>query len=80
MKLTIINGNGGNDYDVAVHRAGCRDIAKSIRGHNHWTEEHESKFALWENYNSDFMEEGGAWPIHFHPCTKGLPEGGEYNV
>jgi hypothetical protein len=80
MKLVTINGNGMNDYDVAVHRADCADVAKAIKGHDHFFEEHESKRALWLDYNADFLAEGpdSAWPIHFHPCTKGLPDGGEY--
>lgn len=81
MKLVTINGNGGNDYDVAVHRADCADVAKAIKGHDHFDDEFETKRDLWLDYNSDFLAEGsGAWPIHFHPCTAGLPDGGTYNT
>jgi hypothetical protein len=81
MKLITINGNGGNDHDVAVHRADCADVPKAIRGHDYFNDEFESKRALWLDYNSDFLAEGsGAWPIHFHPCTKGLPDGGNFNT
>jgi hypothetical protein len=81
MKLVTINGNGGNDYDVSVHRDGCADVPKAIKGHDFFREEHDSKRALWLDYNSDFLaEDSGAWPIHFYPCTKGLPDGGSYNT
>lgn len=81
MKLVTINGNGNNDYDVSVHRADCADVAKSIKGHDYFREEFETKRDLWLDYNSDFLAEGGedaAWPIHFYPCTDGLPDGGHY--
>ena len=81
MKLVTINGNGQNDYDVSVHRADCADVAKSIKGHDHFFEEWETKRDLWLDYNADFLAEGGpdsAWPIHFYPCTTGLPDGGEF--
>lgn len=81
MKLVTINGNGNNDYDVSVHRAGCADVPKAIKGHDHFLEEWDSKRDLWLDYNSDFLAEGGeeaAWPIHFYPCTAGLPDGGHY--
>lgn len=81
MKLVTINGNGGNDHDVAAHRADCQDVAKATRGHEFFTDEYDSKRELWLDYNGDFLAEGsGAWPIHFHNCTKGLPDGGEYNL
>ena len=81
MKLVIINGNGGNDADVAVHRADCQDVKKATRGHDFFTEEHESKRAAWLDYNSDFLAvPGQAWAMYFLPCTKGLPDGGEYNL
>lgn len=81
MKLVTINGNGNNDHDVAVHRADCGDVKKAIRGHDYFEEEFETKRDLWLDYNSDFLAEGsGAWPIYFYPCTKGLPDGGEYNL
>ena len=77
MRLVTINGNGQGDYDVSVHRADCADVAKAIKGHEHFYEEFDSKSDLWYDYNSDFLAEGedSAWPIHFHPCTKGLPKG-----
>lgn len=86
MLVTTINGSGGTDpFDVMVHKAGCADIKKAVRRdnfpHESWTEEIESKRAYWLHYNSDFLEEGGeeaAWPMHFYPCTAGLPEGGYY--
>lgn len=80
MKLVTINGNGGDDYDVSVHRADCADVAKSIKGHDHFLEEWDSKRELWLDYNSDFLAEGedSAWPIHFYPCTRGLEDGGHY--
>jgi hypothetical protein len=82
MKLVIINGNGGNDADVAVHRADCQDVAKATKGHDFFTEEHDSKRAAWLDYNSDFLQEDGTggWPMYFLPCTKGLEDGGEYNL
>ena len=81
MRVVTINGNGQGDYDVSVHRAGCRDVPKAIRGHDYFEEGAVSKRDLWLNYNSDFLDEGsGAWPIHFYPCTEGLPEGGSYNT
>lgn len=81
MKLITINGNGGDDYDVSAHRADCADVPKAIRGHDWFEDEVESKRELWLNYNSDFLSEGGgAWPIHFYPCTKGLPDGGTFNT
>jgi hypothetical protein len=83
MKLVTINGNGGNDYDVSVHRADCADVAKSIKGHDHFFEEFETKLELWLDYNSDFIngdDFSGAWHIHFYPCTKGLADGGEFNI
>lgn len=78
MKLVTINGNGQNDYEVSVHKADCADVAKAIKGHDHFFEEFDSKSDLWEDYNSDFFAEGGfdsSWPIHFYPCTKGLARG-----
>jgi hypothetical protein len=81
MKVITINGNGGNDYDVAVHRADCKDVKKDIRGHDYFEEEFETKRDLWLDYNSDFLAEGGeeaAWPIHFHACTAAMPDGGHY--
>lgn len=86
MKVVTINGNGGTDpYDVMVHKAGCADIKKALKRdnfpHNSFEEEFESKRALWLDYNSDFLAEGGeesAWPIHFYACTAGLPDGGHY--
>lgn len=80
MKLVTINGNGGNDYDVSVHAADCRDVPKSIKGHDYFCEEFNTKRALWLDYNADFLAEGGAWPIHFYPCTGALPDGGSYNT
>lgn len=81
MKLVTINGNGRSDHDVAVHRADCRDVKKDIRGHDWFNDEFETKRELWLDYNADFLDEdGGAWPVYFHNCTKGLPDGGEYNL
>ena len=81
MELVTINGNGNKDYDVSVHKAGCADVPKAIRGHDHFTEDFDSKRELWLDYNADFLAEGsGAWAIHFYPCTKGLPDGGSYNT
>lgn len=82
MKVVTINGNGGNDYDVSVHAADCRDVPKAIRGHGYFVEDVPSKRELWLDYNSDFLAEGsGAWPIHFYPCVKTLlPDGGVYNT
>jgi hypothetical protein len=81
MKLVTINGNGMNDYDVSVHRADCADVAKAIKGHDHFFEEFETKQDLYLDYNADFLAEGpdSAWPIHFYPCTKGLPDGEGYS-
>lgn len=81
MKLITINGNGGNDYDVAVHAAGCADVPKAIRGHDYFEDDFETRRDLWLDYNADFLAEGGedaAWAIHFHPCCKSLPDGGHY--
>lgn len=80
MKLVTINGNGNNDYDVSVHSADCADVPKAIKGREWFNDEYETKRDLWLDYNSDFLAEGsGAWPIHFYPCTRGLPDGGSYN-
>lgn len=81
MKVVTINGRGVNDYDVSVHRADCRDVAKAIKGRDHFFEEFETKRDLWLDYNSDFIAEGGeenAWPIHFLPCADAMPDGGDY--
>lgn len=81
MKVVTINGNGQGDYDVSVHRADCADVPKAIRGHDYFEEEFETKRDLWLDYNSDFIAEGGeenAWPVHFFPCTHGMPDGGDY--
>lgn len=80
MKLITINGNGQGDYEVAVHKEGCQDVAKAIKGHDYFNDEFATKRELWLDYNADFLAEGedSAWPIHFHPCTKGLPDGGHY--
>lgn len=82
MDLIIINGNGGNDHDVAAHRAGCQDVAKATRGHDFFKESHATKRDAWLDYNSDFLDEDetGGWDIHFHNCTAGLPSGGKFNV
>lgn len=80
MKVVTINGNGRGDYDVSVHKADCNDVKKSVRGHDYFVEEVDSKRALWLDYNADFLAEGsGAWPIHFYPCANELPDGGSYN-
>lgn len=81
MKLITINGNGQGDYEVAVHRADCKDVKKDTRGHDFFEDDFETKRELWLDYNSDFLAEGGedsAWPIHFHNCTKELPAGGHF--
>lgn len=81
MKLITINGNGQGDYEVAVHRADCADVKKATRGHDFFEEEFDTKRELWLDYNADFItedDEDAAWPIHFHPCTKELPDGGHY--
>lgn len=81
MKVVTINGTFAGDKDVSVHRADCKDVAKATRGRDYFTEEYESKRALWLDYNADFLAEGGessAWPVHFLPCTAGLPDGGYY--
>lgn len=85
MKVVTINGMSEGDYDVAIHRFGCRDIKRAVNkgGHtrDYFVEEIESKRDHWLDYNADFIEEGGesnAWPMHFYPCTDGLPDGGEY--
>lgn len=81
MKVVTINGMYAGDDDVAVHRADCKDVAKAIRGRDHFFEEFETKRELWLDYNGDFLEEGsGAWPIRFLPCTDGMPDGGSYNT
>lgn len=81
MKLVTINGMYATDHDVAVHRADCKDVAKATLGRDYFTEEFDSKRELWLDYNADFLAEGsGAWFIHFHACTKGLPDGGNYNT
>lgn len=81
MKLITINGNGQGDYDVSAHRADCADVPKAKKGHEWFEDEVESKRELWLDYNSDFLAEGGgAWPIHFYPCTAGLPDGGKFNT
>lgn len=85
MKVVTINGNGGGDWDVSIHKFGCRDIKREItKGgfrRDYFIEEIDSKREHWLEYNADFIAEGGessAWPMHFHPCTAGLPDGGEY--
>lgn len=81
MELITINGTYSGDYDVAVHRADCKDVAKASKGRDSFEEEFDTKRELWLDYNADFIAEGGedsAWPIHFHNCTKGLPDGGHY--
>jgi hypothetical protein len=81
MKLVVINGNGQGDYDVSAHRADCADVPKAIKGHDFFREEHPTKRDAWLDYNSDFLaEKSGAWPIHFYPCTEGLPDGGRFNT
>lgn len=80
MKVTIINGLAPAEPEVAVHRAGCRDIAK-YRRNDKYTADYDSKSEAWNDYNADFLEEeSGAWPLTFLPCTKGLEDGGEYNL
>ena len=81
MKLTVINGTFATDHGVAAHRADCKDVAKSILRRDHYTQEYSSKREAWLDYNADFLDEGsGAWEIHFHACTKGLPDGGNFNT
>lgn len=78
MKLVTINGTYAHEYEVSVHKAGCADVAKAIKGHDYFEEEFDTKSELWEDYNSDFFAEGGfdsSYPIHFYPCTKGLERG-----
>lgn len=86
MKVVTINGAGQSDpHDVMVHRHGCADVKKALVRdgfpHDYFVEEVESKRALWLDYNADFIaENSGAWDIYFYPCTKGLPDGGKYNI
>lgn len=85
MKVVTINGNGHDEFDVAIHKVGCpaakRDIVKDGFARDYFVEEIDTKRAHWLDYNNDFINEGGedsAWPMHFHPCTAGLPDGGDY--
>lgn len=81
MKIVTINGTYVNDYAVAVHRADCKDVKKSIRGRDWFESEVETKRDHWMDYNADFFNESGedaAWPMHFHACTAGLPDGGHF--
>lgn len=85
MKVVTINGNGTDMYDVAIHKVGCpaakRAIMKDGFPRDYFVEEIDTKREHWLDYNYDFINEGGednAWPMHFHACTEGLPDGGDY--
>lgn len=85
MKVVTINGNGHDEYDVAVHKFGCRDIKRAVNKgpfpRDYFIEEIDTKREHWLDYNQDFIRdegEDGAWPMHFYPCTAGLPDGGHY--
>ena len=81
MKVVTINGFHATDHGVSVHRADCKDVAKSVRGRDHFYEEFDTKRELWLDYNGDFLAEGsGAWEIYFYPCTSAMPDGGSYNT
>lgn len=80
MNITVINTDSG----ATVHRTGCRDIARDLKRHglgpypaDHYVEEATTKREAWLDYNADFIAEGGeenAWPFHWAPCTKDLPD------
>lgn len=77
MKVTVINRKDGS---VSVHKAGCRDVARTMNQERPFAEEFssefESKFAVWYDYNGDFLAEGsGAYDLDFLPCTEDLPAG-----
>lgn len=71
--LLYINGMGASaEHDVEVHAAGCRDAVKKISSmiYDDAGEVPAMSIAdLWEEYNMDFIAEGGAWPIAVYPCT-----------
>lgn len=76
MQLTLINGNGRGEDEVAVHATGCRDIAK-YRFNNMYTKSYSSQREAFLDYNEEFIygnDESNAWPLTFKNCCKGLPK------
>ena len=72
---TITYINDARGYDVEVHKAGCRDIARKCRDQFTFTDagnaDVETTREAWLEYNVEFLDEGGAesaWPLRFLPC------------
>lgn len=81
MKLVVINGNGNGDYEVSAHAANCKNLKAASVGRDCTPADSETRREVWLDYNGDLLAEGhGAWPIHFHPCTDELTDGGTYNT
>lgn len=81
QETTIITRGDGT---VEGHRAGCRDIARSITSDgmfgddSPWTEEFTSKRDAFLAYNADFIaeadgDESNTYEIRWLPCADFLP-------
>lgn len=74
VSLTTCQGD-----TIEVHGKGCADIAKKTRLGKFYNGTDTIDFpdetderAVWIDFNSDFLWEGGAdnaWPMKFYPCT-----------
>lgn len=80
MKVHVIY-NPNRDPAVRVHAAGCRDIARDVRGAtSSYPTEGESQRQVAEDFHADFIGEGSMTAdqamgyTEFLPCTAGLPE------
>jgi hypothetical protein len=75
MTISLAFANG---HDIKVHAATCADLKKAPTKRAAYNGIHTQDFAdgtderdVWEDFNIDFLEEGGAdaaYPLVFLPC------------
>ena len=83
MKLHLIYNPNSKGAEVRVHRAGCRDIDRELKGHRHTSDyvaDFDSKQDAAEDFWADFIEEDSMTAAdamtytEFLPCVGDLPE------
>lgn len=79
MKVRVIYNPNRKGAEVRVHAAGCKDIARDLRGStSNYPTAGESQKEIAEDFYGDFIEEGSMteadamYYTDFLPCTKGL--------
>jgi hypothetical protein len=84
MPIHLIYNPNREGAEVRVHKAGCRDIPRDLRGStSNYTTEATSQREAAEDFWADFIEEGSmdlqaaAGYTVFLPCTLGLAGGWE---